>query len=341
VVDGANPGASDAGDRRYRRRAHLGAMTFTAVALGLVTALSFGASDFLGGLASRRVDESLAVVALLKLTAVAAFMVGIPFAGAAPGISSLAWGAAGGLAVGIGYVAYFRGLVVGRMGVVASVTAVWSAIVPLAVGVALGERPLPLAWIGSGLILVAIILITYTRSQSNADSGEPALDALPPEHTLLHCAADGAPVQKDRELGLTEALVAGISFGSYFVALDRAGATADGGGALAWPLLAATAAAALLVGSVAAAREVDWLAALSQVRVIAVAGLLYGLGSWSFITAVGQGWLSIVAVVAALSPAPTMLMARSFLHEHLSTRQLLGSVLALAGVMLVTASLPG
>jgi uncharacterized membrane protein len=87
---------------------------------------------------------------------------------------------------------------------------------------------------------------------------------------------------------------------------------------------------------VAAARRVNWSAALGQAPVIVAAGILYAAGSWAFISAVSRGWISIVAVIAALSPAPTMLLARLFLAESLAARQSLGLLLALVGIALVT-----
>lgn len=328
-------------------------MSMTVIALGLATAVAYGASDFLGGFASRRSEASLAVVALLKVTTLAVFMAGMPLASVLPNVAAMTWGGLAGLTLALGYIAYFRGLAVGHMGIVSTVTAVWSAIVPLAAGLALGERPSPLTWTGIGVIVLAIVLITYTRASST--------QAVPPQskpvkvepQCLIHCA--GAAPPADQPLpqrppvpavfarpifsrGVLEATLAGIMFATFFVALDRASA-ATGGQALAWPLLASAVSAAILVCTVAVVRRVQWRAALRQAPVVVAAGMLYAAGSWSFIFAVSRGWISIIAVIAALSPAPTMLLARLLLAESLSARQLLGVLLALAGIALVTAGL--
>jgi len=327
----------------------------TVIALGLATAVAYGASDFLGGLASRRSQASLAVVALLKVTTLAVFMAAMPQASAVPNVASMTWGGLAGLTLALGYIAYFRGLAVGRMGIVSTVTAVWSAIVPLAAGLALGERPSPLTWTGIGVIVLAIVLITYTRARSV--QAVPALSTpvvqVGPQ-CLIHCAGAAPPADQPRPQtagptvfarsrpilpqGVFEATLAGIMFATFFVALDRAGA-ATGGQALAWPLLASAVSAAILVCTLAAIRRVQWRAALRQAPVIVAAGVLYAAGSWAFILAVSRGWISIIAVIVALSPAPTMLLARLLLAESLNARQLMGVLLALAGIALVTAGL--
>jgi drug/metabolite transporter (DMT)-like permease len=331
-------------------------LNMTVIALGLATAVAYGASDFLGGLASRRSQASLAVVALLKVTTLAVFMAAMPQASAAvPNVAAMTWGGLAGLTLALGYIAYFRGLAVGRMGIVSTVTAVWSAIVPLAAGLALGERPSPLTWTGIGVIVLAIVLITYTRARSV--QAVPALSTpvvqVGPQ-CLIHCAGAAPPADqplpqtagptvfaRSRPIlpqGVFEATLAGILFATFFVALDRAGA-ATGGHALAWPLLASAVSAAILVCTVAVIRRVQWRAALRQAPVIVAAGVLYAAGSWAFILAVSRGWISIIAVIVALSPAPTMLLARLLLAESLSARQLMGVLLALVGILLVTAGL--
>lgn len=325
-------------------------MSVTVIALGLATAVAYGASDFLGGLASRRAEASLAVVAMLKVVAVAVFLAGIPLAGGAPEAGAIAWGAIAGLAVGLGYLAYFRGLATGGMGIVATVTAIWAAIVPLIAGLLLGERPSALAWTGIGAIIVAIFLITYTRAPSEEGDGEPHAGAEADAEGLVHYAGaePGAPAtpsppadgpRAKLAVGLLEATAAGLAFGMFFVSLDRASAATDDG-ALVWPLIVAAMAAAILVGAVALAQQVDWRAAWAQAPGIVVAGVLYAGGTWAFIFAASQGWISIVAVIVALSPAPTMLLARLLLAERLSAQQLFGASLALVGVALITAGLP-
>jgi drug/metabolite transporter (DMT)-like permease len=94
--------------------------------------------------------------------------------------------------------------------------------------------------------------------------------------------------------------------------------------------------AALLVGITAFVRRVNWCSAFLQWPAITIAGLLYALGNWAFFIGVSQGWVSVVAVLAALSPLPTIILARLILCESLTRWQLSGIAVALAGVALIT-----
>jgi drug/metabolite transporter (DMT)-like permease len=292
-------------------------MTITVVLLGLTAALAYGTSDFLGGIASRNGGSSLAVVALFKLISLAVFVFILPFAGEMYSNEAVLWGGLGGVSMGAAYIAYFRGLRVGSMGIVATIAAIWAAVVPVAVGTAIGERPAFLAWMGIAAIIIAIPAITYTR-QRIGDSVQNG--------------------KADRRSGVLEGTVAGIGFGLFFVALARGvGQT----GELAWPLLATASSSAVVVGASALYRRVRWKPAFMQWRAIIGAGLTYAAATWAYIAAASEGWMSIPAVLAALSPAPTMILAWLLLSESLRPRQIAGIVFALFGVALITMSMPG
>lgn len=315
-------------------------MPVTIVVLGLVAALAYGTSDFLGGLASRRGGSSLAVVALFKLVVLVVFAAAIPLSGAVPSMAGIGWGGLAGVAIGSGYIVYFRGLRVGRMGIVASLAAVWSAIVPVVLGVAAGERPTPLAWAGIAIIILSLPVFTYSRDASVDSRGWISRNVT--EKRSSRRDAWGARkviewgVNRLRGAGVLEGTLSGIGFGLFFSALGRA-SDFDG---QAWPLLAAAAGSVTVVGAAAWARRVVWRAALGQWSAIVGCGVVYAAASWSFIAATTLGWTSIPAVLAALSPAPTMLLAWLLLSETLSMRQLVGIAASLIGVALVTLGLP-
>jgi drug/metabolite transporter (DMT)-like permease len=265
----------------------------------------------------------------------------IPLTGERPTVPVLAWGGFAGLMIGFAYITYFRGLTIGNMGIVATLAAVWSAIVPMVIGVALGERPTPMTWLGIVVIVVAIPLITYSRRASVDSRGwvtkEPAeLDRRSVGRIAFDAVVGGAVAQL-RISGVLEGTLAGIGFGLFFVALGQAG---GGGGMQVWPLLAASAGAAVVSGVAATLQRVAWKAALAQWPAVIGAGVTYAAGSWAFITAAGLGWISIPAVVAALSPAPTMVLAWLLLGETLRIRQVYGIGAALVGIALVTLGLP-
>ena len=177
-----------------------------AVFLGVLVALSYGAGDFLGGLGTRA-QQVTTVVAASQASALVLLVVGVPLEG-----SPLAWEdlALGGLAGGIGVVGIlllYQGLATGAMGVVAPVTAVGAAVVPLVVGLATGERPPVLALVGALVALGAVALVAGGHEE-------------------------GATGPTTKRSPLLLALGAGAAFGLVFVIL---GATDDASGF--WPLL--------------------------------------------------------------------------------------------------------
>src|SRR5206468_2126019 len=118
------------------------AMTAVANALAVAASIAYGAADFLGGLATKRGSTVFATVVCSQATGLAVVLLALPFLPrASPTAADLAWGAVSGLAGGIGLALLYHGLAVGVMSVVAPVTAVCAVIIPVAVGVLLGERP--------------------------------------------------------------------------------------------------------------------------------------------------------------------------------------------------------
>ena len=176
----------------------------TAYFLAVISSITYGAADFCGGLATKRGTPLLAVVVFSQLTGLVLVMIALPFLPrAAPTAIDFAWGAAAGLAGGIGVALLYRALAVGVMSVVAPVTAVCAVIVPLLVGLLLGERPTLLAMIGVALAVLAIVLVSQ--------SGE-----------------------KHAATGVLTAIGSGVIIGFFLVFLARSGPSAG-----LWPLIAA------------------------------------------------------------------------------------------------------
>jgi len=291
--------------------------------LGLLTALGFGAGDFFGGLASRRVPALVVACYSQVLATAVLLMIAVPLAGA-PVPSALLWGGAAGLALSLGLLAYYRGLAEGSMGLVAAVTGVISALVPLAAGLALGEQPGALALLGIAAIVVAIGLISGGARKASPRRLEE------PVRGLMALARGEHPVK-----GLVDAAIAGGCFGLIFVFLDQA----DAGSAL-WPVVAASAVGAGVLLVVMLVMRPEPGMARSTFVLLALAGLLQAAASVAFVVAVRMGLLSIIAVAGALSPAPTAIMARLFQAERMSRVQLAGFLFALAGIVLIVLAGP-
>ena len=277
-------------------------MNAAALLLALLAALGYGSSDFAAGIGGRRTSVGGVVVAQQPVAALATVVVWALFASSSPTAAALGWGALSGLGNGFGTVVLYRGLAVARMSVVASLSAVLAAVIPAAVGIALGDRlSVPEA---AGLIL-AVPAIALVSLAAGSEGG--------------------------RRPGIREGLIAGAMFGFFFVALDRAG-TASG----AWPLLpgeAVTLAIAIPLGLAMSRGEVRRRAAIPYG---AAAGVLGAIATAAFFYAAGHGDLSLVAVLTALYPAVTIVLARLVLSERWSRSQGLGLVAAAASVVLIS-----
>jgi len=279
-----------------------------AVLLGVLVALSYGAGDFLGGMGTRA-QAVTTVVAASQASALVLLAVGVPLEGAPLGWDDVGLGAlAGGVGV-VGILLLYQSLATGTMGVVAPVTAVGAAVVPLVVGLATGERPGVLALIGAFVALGAVALVAGGESDS-------------PEHAK---AGRGSP--------LLLAVGAGIAFGLVFVLLS---ATDEGSGF--WPLLGGRTVSVTLVGLWLLRSRTPLLPRPGTRLVVLGAGLLDVTANGLYLLAVREGLLSVVAVLSSLYPAATVVLARVVLGERLRPAQLAGLGLGLAGVTLIAAA---
>ncbi len=290
-----------------------------AVVLALTAALTWGASDFLGGLAGRRVEHDISVP--LSLAASVIGLAGLTVAAAVVGgtgltAGELGYAAAAGVGGAVGIALLYRGLAIGRMGVVAPVTGVGAAALPVLVGTVTGDAPSGRAWVGIVIALVAIVLV----------SREPA-----PVHDGVGPPADGA-FRGLATPGLVEAVGAGLGFGTIFVMLDL---TPEAAGL--WPLvpMKITSIVVLVLFGLATRRE---LAAPRPVWLLVLGvGLLDNAANVAYLLATRHGLLALVAVLSSMYPVVTVLLARAVLDERLAPHQLLGLGLAGAAVGLIAA----
>ena len=275
-----------------------------SIVLALAAALAYGLSDFLGGLFSRRASPWAIAVLAQTAGVLALAVVSLLFAGT-PTREDLVWGAASGIGSGFGTFFLYRGLGSGQMNVVAPLSAVGAAVVPVVIGFALGERPAVLAWIGIACALPAIWLV----SQAGTDVA----------------AADG------REAGVRDGLLAGAGFGLLFLGL---GEVSDDAGL--WPLTLGQgiAVVVLAVGAVAAKASVRSMPRGLVAGAMAV-GLCAGAATLLYQLAVRGELVSVTAVLTSLYPALTVVLAAVFLHERMSRLQGVGLALAAVAVTLV------
>ncbi len=152
-----------------------------AIVLALVAAFVYGVSDYAGGRASRRASP-LVVSLIAEISIFAVLIVVVPLTStSSPGGDDLAWGAAAGAAGTVGIIALYYALANGAMTVVAPITGVVSAVVPVGVGLATGERPSVLALVGVSIAIVSVALIgglvgvPHVRTPAVAGDGRVAL----------------------------------------------------------------------------------------------------------------------------------------------------------------------
>lgn len=293
-----------------------------AVLLGLAVAAVYGAADFLGGLSAKRSPVTVVVV-VSQICCLPLLAVLVALVGGNPTPRSLALGAAAGSVGAVGLWCLYRGLSVGRMSVVAPITAVGAATVPVAWGLAGGERPSATALVGVAIAIVAVALISRSPTPAGTDAAAGGGRAS-------RRSRAGA-VSIDRAILL--ALVAGAAFGTVFVLLDATGPDAS-----FWPLVAGRTASILLLLTVTVATgqtlaRPPW----ALLPTIAGAGALDLTANALYLLATRRGLLSLVAVLSSLYPVSTVLLARTVLGERLAAQQVVGLALALVGVVLIAA----
>ncbi len=272
-----------------------------AAATALLAALAWGSGDFTSGLVARRVGSLRAVLWGYAFGLVV--LVGMALLRSEP-LSSptdLAWGALAGLAGMLGLGFLLKGFATGRMGVVAPVSAVLSATLPVAFHAFTSEWPSPIQMLGFGVALVGIWLLSRPERFGRRPEG----------------------------LGL--AILAGLGFGSFFILLDQVS-----GDAQFWPLVAGrlSTVVAMLIFAAATRRTIAFPDV--PIWMIGLAGMLDVVGNFFFLLATQTGRLDVASVLASLYPAVTALLARWIAHEHLARMQLIGLGTAILAIVLIT-----
>ena len=279
-----------------------------AIVLALGSALVYGAADFLGGLLSRR--WGAVTVAFLSQILGALPLMGalLLISGGEPSSEALAWGGAAGVAGAAGVTLLYRGLAVGRMSVVAPVTAVEAAAIPVVFGLMSGERPRLLALGGVALALIAVALVSRTPEEESAASEVPRVPH-----------------------GLLAALGAGLSFGAFFILLERAPHSSG-----LWPLVGTRTTSLLGLGALAVGTKAPLRVGRRSLGRIAATGAMDVTANVLFLLASRRGLLSLVAVITSMYPASTVALARLTLGERVTGVQAVGLACAVVAVTMIS-----
>lgn len=270
--------------------------------LSLAAAVSWGAADFSGGLASKKSNVYGVVLVAHAVGLVFNLALAILWRDPWPGATSVLWGVAAGLVGAVGLVSLYRALAIGTMGVNAPVAAVVTGILPVAFTFLTLGLPTRLQIGGFVMALVAIWLIAM-----------PAGD-----------------LERPRGLGL--AMLAGVGFSGFLLFIKLAGTVAK-----FWPLVGARAASLAFMIVLASGMHVEWKTVRPYWRAMVFCGIFDSLGNILFVYAATRGRLDIAAVLSSLYPASTVILARLILKEKIGRVQAVGIALALASVALIAA----
>ena len=278
-----------------------------AILLALMSAVVYGVSDYVGGRSSRKVAP-VSITWFSEVMMLFVFAMTIPvFSDAGPSARAVGWGIVGGVSASLAVLGLYASLARGNMTVVAPVTGVVAAALPVLVGVLAGERPSSLAVIGIVMAIAAVALI----------GGLVGV-------TRQHVAA----------ATIGRAVAIGAGFGLLFIAYAEAGE--DGG---MWPLLTSRLGGIPVLGVayVLARRSgvADPPTRLSIVPAAAI-GLMIGAANGLYLLSTREGLLSVVAVIVSLYPASTIGLAIALDHERAARSQLAGMLLAAVAVSAIT-----
>ncbi|MGW7256603.1 EamA family transporter [Streptomyces sp. NPDC054834] len=262
-----------------------------ALLLALGSSLAYGCADFLGGLGARKAHV-LRTVMVAAPASLAVELLLWPVLGASFSAGALAWGAASGIASAAAFALLYRTLAIGPMNVLSPVTALVSAALPVGVGLLQGERLTAAGLVGLPLALAAVVLVSAGHG---AGAGRPSRTAL-----LL-------------------AFGAGTAIALQLICLHQA--PSDSGVA---PLITGRAVASAVTLAAAGLLHRRLGAERPAYTMSAAAGVLDSLANLLFLLAARGGDLTVVAVITALYPAGTVLLARGVLAERIQRGQLVG-----------------
>lgn len=284
------------------------------VVIGISSALVFGSADFLGGLAARRMS-SILTTAIAAFVGLLVLLIALPVLGGTWSIEAVALGALSGLSGAVAIGLLYACLAIGPMSILSPLTAVVSAVVPLTVGLIGGERLGTIGYVALAVAFVAIILVGFV----------PEKNAVRPSLR-----------------GVLMAIGSGIAIGAFLIIIDQ---TPDDSGIV--PLVMNRASNAVIMFSIIGvllltARRRGTQGPLVGLRAglsLAVAcGVVDAVANLGLLLGLRLGELSVMAVLAALYPAGTIILAAIVLKERIAWLQYLGLALAvIAGAMLALA----
>jgi drug/metabolite transporter (DMT)-like permease len=281
------------------------------VVLGLASAAAWGSADFGGGIAGRRAPLFGVILFTQLIGCGLALGLAVVRAEPAPAPRDLAIALAGGVVGATGIWALYRGLSTGRMGVVAPISGVLSAVVPVGAGIVLQGLPGPAALGGIALALVAVVLVSASPGGGGPATGR--IDRV-------------AGIPNDVAIGL----LAGVSLGSLNLVISRLTP-----GSVFAPLVVVRLTEAALIGTIILTARRAWRVPRGVWPLAVLIGGLDMAGNGLFILAAQAGRLDIAAILSSLYPVTTLVLAAIVLKERVVGIHAIGVAAALVAIVLV------
>jgi drug/metabolite transporter (DMT)-like permease len=282
------------------------ASDLAVVAFGLASAVSWGAGDFGGGWTGRRASVFAIAIVVDLLGAAVMLPVAIATHEPFPSPTTLVLAATAGICAVAGIVGLYQGLAVGRMGVVAPVTGLLAATLPVVVGFAGLGLPAPSVLVGILAAFLAVILV----SRGSDAAGRPS--------------------------GIRYALVAGVGLGLFNVAV-----AAFPEHLVAWPLVVIKLASLVAISIAAAATRRSWRIPTNLLPAATAVAILDLAGNGFYVLATQAGRIDIAATLSSLYPVTTVILAVVLLRERVSRTHLVGIVLAAIAIALIAGGSAG
>jgi drug/metabolite transporter (DMT)-like permease len=270
------------------------------VVLGLTSAIAWGAGDFTGGWAGRRAPVLTIAIIVDIVGAIAMVGVAVAIGERFPGPATFALAALAGVFAVAGIVGLYTGLAVGRMGVVAPVTGVLAAVLPVVVGFVAQGVPPPAVLIGIVLALVAVVLVSASADTSG------------------------------RRSGIEYGLIGGIGLGFFNVAI---GAFPEH--LVAWPLVIIKVASLVPIVLIVVLGRRDWRIPVAILPIVLVGAFADLAGNGLYILATQAGRRDVAAMLSSLYPVTTVILAVVLLHERVTNSHLVGILTAGIAVALI------
>jgi drug/metabolite transporter (DMT)-like permease len=275
-----------------------------SILYGLTSALTWGAADFTGGIASKRTNVYGVVIGAEGFGMILFLVMALVFREPVPPWQTWLWGGASGLSGGFGLLLLYRAFSSGRMSVAAPVSAVIAAIIPVVVGVFMDG--LPGVWTFAGILLAIGAVWLIAHGEGGGENAAVRLNEI------------------------TLPLIAGVVFGMYFVFMHQASREA-----FFWPIVASRLASTTGILGYALVTRQPWSPGRKLWPLIALSGILDVSGNAFYVLGGQIGRLDMAAVLGSLYPGSTVLLAGVFLHERLNRLQIAGILAALTAIVLM------